>query len=109
MTITSSYVGEPECNGIIERFMPLSPSLPESRGSASDHWRVHRALQHRVAHRAARLSDARGGARCGDRGLSDETRSHSGVRIDDRQWGAMLISRHGPHLPRMKAADSEHR
>src|SRR4029450_1883813 len=37
--------------------VPLSPSLPESPRGASDHRRVHRALQHRVAHRA--LPDAR--------------------------------------------------
>jgi len=38
MTITPGYVGEPECNGVIERFIrtlkgavPLPPSFPDSR------------------------------------------------------------------------------
>src|SRR5262249_58618141 len=44
-------------------------------------------LQHRVAHRAARPSDACGRPRPRDGGLTDETRSHSGARIDDRGWG----------------------
>src|SRR5262245_37481093 len=74
MTITPSYV-------------PVSPSLPEPRRGAPAHRRVHHALQHRVAHRAARPSDAGGSARGGDGGVTDETRSPSGVRLDDRRWG----------------------
>src|SRR5262249_12413221 len=49
---------------------------------ASDHRCVHRAPQRRVADRAARASDARGCARGDGGGVSDETRSHSGIRID---------------------------
>src|SRR5438309_11834070 len=70
-----------------EGAVPLSPSLPESRRGAADHRRVHHALQHRVAHRAARPSDASGRADRGSGGMTDETRSLSGVRIDDRGRG----------------------
>jgi hypothetical protein len=97
MTSTPSYVGEPECYGVIVRFMRtlkeqcLYLSLPESRRGPSDHRRVHRAVQHRVAHRATRLSDAGRGPRGRIGGVTHDTRSHSGVRIDDRGWGAMVI------------------
>ncbi|HKD01052.1 MAG TPA: hypothetical protein VKB77_01420, partial [Terriglobales bacterium] len=44
MTITPSYVGEPECNGVIERFMRTLKEqclylhrLSESRRGAPDH------------------------------------------------------------------------
>lgn len=57
ITISPSYVGELECNGVIERFMRtlkeqvyLSTSVPESNGGAADHPRVHLPLQYGVAH-----------------------------------------------------------
>src|SRR5262249_21621346 len=70
-----------------EGAVPLSPSFPESRRGASDHRRVHHPLQHRVAHRATRPSDTRGRTRGPAGGVTDDTRSHSGVRIDDRGRG----------------------
>ena len=64
ITISPSYVGEPECNGVIERFMRTLKeqclylhrfqTLEEAR---RDDRGVHRALQPRVAHRAPRLPD----------------------------------------------------
>jgi transposase InsO family protein len=93
MTITPSYVGEPQCNGVIERFMrtlkeqPLSASVPGSRRGPTDHRRVHRTLQHRVAHRTARSPNARGCPFGDGSGVTDEMRSHSGVRINDRRGG----------------------
>jgi hypothetical protein len=49
MTITPSYVGEPHCDGVIERFMrtPKEQCLylhrfQKSRRGAPDHRRVHR-------------------------------------------------------------------
>src|SRR5207245_2781476 len=44
--------------------------LPRRRRGAHDHQRVHRALQHPVADRAARASDARGRARGRDGGMT---------------------------------------
>src|SRR5262249_52201829 len=70
-----------------EGAVSLSPSLPESLRGASHHRRVHRALQRRVADRTTRPSDACGRARPSAGSVSDETQSHSGVRIDDRRWG----------------------
>src|SRR5215467_11393592 len=70
-----------------EGAVPLSPSFPESRRGAADHRRVHHPLQHRVAHRATRPSDAGGRENRRDGSLTDETRSLSGVRIDDQGRG----------------------
>src|SRR3989441_9719943 len=101
MTISPSYVGEPECNGVIERFMrtlravPLSPSVPDARRGAAAHRRVHHPLQRRVAHRAAWASDAVGRSGRGTGGVAMimlRTRSHSGARINDRRGGHTLIS-----------------
>ena len=63
---TASYVGEPECNGVAERFMrdaegrvPVPPRLREPRGGQAGDRCVHRTLQPRVAPGAARVSDPR--------------------------------------------------
>jgi transposase InsO family protein len=65
MTITPSYVGEPQCNGVIERFIRTLKeqcvylhrfqTLEEARRI---HRGVHRPLQPGVAHRASGVSDA---------------------------------------------------
>ena len=70
-TISPSYVGEPECNGVAERFMRTLKeqciylhqfrSLEEARAG---HRRIHCPLQHPVAHRAAGVSNA-GASACG--------------------------------------------
>lgn len=55
MTIAPSYVGEPECNGVIERFIRTLKEqcislyrFQTHEGGAANHRGVHRALQHRV-------------------------------------------------------------
>ena len=94
MTITPSYVGEPECNGVIERFMRTLKEqclyLHRFQNLAEAHrligefitrynteWLIER-LGHQtpVAARAV-----------GPGSVTDETRSHSDVRLDDRRWG----------------------
>ena len=45
-----------------EGAVSLPPSVPDPRGGAADHWGVHRPLQPRVAHRAARASHPRASA-----------------------------------------------
>ena len=101
ITISPSYVGEPECNGVAERFadaegaVPLPAPLHVAGRGANDHQPVHRALQHPVADRAARASDARGRAGRRDGGLTMRRRDNafpSGVGIDDRRPGHTLMS-----------------
>jgi hypothetical protein len=72
IAISPSYVGEPECNGVIERFMRTLKEqclylhrFPDAGGSAGDHRPVHRAPKRRVADRAPWLSDAGPGAHRG--------------------------------------------
>ncbi len=70
IAISPTSVGEPECNGVIERFIrrlkeqcPVPASLHDPGGGPADHRGVPRALPHRVAHRAARLPNAGPGPR----------------------------------------------
>src|SRR5205807_1712156 len=70
-------------------------SVSDARRGAAAHRRVHHPLQRRVAHRAARPSDAGGRSRRGPGGVAMitlRTRSLSGARINDRRGGHALTS-----------------
>src|SRR6266850_8546044 len=78
-----------------EGAVPLSPSVPDARRGAAAHRGVHHPLQRRVAHRAARPSDAGGRSGRGTGGvamLTLRTRSLSAARINDRREGHTLTS-----------------
>jgi hypothetical protein len=101
MMISPSYVGEPECNSVTERFMrTLKEQCLYLHGFTSltevrDHRRLHRSLQRRVAHRAARPSHTFGRAGRGAGGVTMvtlETRSRRGARIDDRRRSHTVTS-----------------
>src|SRR5439155_1371797 len=69
--------------------------VPDARRGAAAHRRVHHPLQRRVAHRAARPSDACGRSGCGTGRVAMitlRTRSHSGARINDRHGSHTLTS-----------------
>ena len=102
MTITPSYVGEPECNGVIERFMRTLKeqclylhrfqSLAEARRSSASSSRGTTPSGSSSGSAIRRL----GRADRGDGGMTmTHTRSLSGVRIDDRGWSAIVISPSG--------------
>ena len=86
ITISPSYVGEPQCNGVIERFMRTLKeqclylhrfqTLEEARRIIAA---VHRPLQPRVADRAPRLPDAGPGAGRGVEGRGVRIRP---IRLD---------------------------
>ena len=61
---TPAYVGEPECNGVAERFIRtlkggvhLSARLRDPRGGQGSDRRLHRTLQQRLAPPATRVHD----------------------------------------------------
>ena len=102
ITISPSYVGEPECNGVAERFMRTLKEqclylhrFESLERGARDHRGVHRALQHPVAHRAPRPSHARSSARRrpAEGGMSPtagpppRTEGRRGSRIDLEEGG----------------------
>ena len=96
ITISPSYVGEPECNGVAERFMrtlsSASTCIASRRcRSARAHRRLHRPLQRRVAHRAARAPDP------GARGPQRWRRDHGHSRHTIAPWPQDRRSSRAPY------------
>src|SRR5438874_10447239 len=97
-TISSSYVGEPECNGVIERFVRTRKkqclnlhrftSLADARTLIGE---FIVQLQHPMADRAARASDARGRAR-GRAGGVTMMRAHGTRSHSDKMVSCLLIA-----------------
>ena len=112
ITITPSYVGEPQCNGRggalhahAQGAMRVPASLREPGAGAHAHRGVHHPVQHRVAHRTSGASHTGSSAyrrpaegrmsRAGGPPLSNEGRR--GSRIDFDEGGRYLdIPRHQP-------------
>jgi len=80
MTITPSCVDEPECNGVIERFMRTLKEQSDFIARYNAEWLIERLSP-----------DARGRADGDGGGVSGEMRSRSGVRIDDRRGGRLAV------------------
>src|SRR5213594_878270 len=94
MTITPSYVGEPECNGVIERFMRTLKEQCLYLHRFQNLAEAHRLIGEFITRYNTEWLIERLGhqtpvaARAGGPGsVTDETRSHSDVRLDDRRWG----------------------